>query len=156
MIEFAAGNDAAQTLGAWLCWNRWCHEEHGRSLDHDAWLREQQGKVTSGCFLQIIGWDGPEPVAMVEMIVVYDAMRRVQIAHGDKAWVHPRYRQGGAYTQMLAFMVPLMAVLGVEHWVAPVTAGDTATAPWLRAMYERFGFRQCGITMLREPERKAA
>ena len=155
-VAFAAGNDAGQMLGAWLCWHRWCHEEQGRELHHEAWLREQQGKVAGGCFLQVIGWDGPEPVAMVEMVVVYDAMRRVQVAHGDKAWVAPRYRQAGTLTAMLDFMVPLMDLLGVQHWVAPVTAGDDATAPWLRSMYEKFGFRLAGITMQREPERRAA
>ena len=151
-IEFAAGNDPGQTLGAWMGWHRWCREEHGRELDHGAWLVQQQGKMAGGCYLQVIGWDGAEPVAMVEMIVVYDPMRREQIAHGDKAWVHPDYRREGTMTAMLEFMVPLMEVLGVGHWVAPVTAGADATAPWLREMYEQFGFRLCGITM----ERRAA
>jgi GNAT superfamily N-acetyltransferase len=108
--------------------------------------------MASGCFLQVVGWDGAEPVAMVEMIVVYDAMRRVQVAHGDKAYVHPAYRKNGTFEAMLAFMVPLMDLIGIEHWVAPVTAGPNATAPWLVSMYERFGFEQTGITM----ERRAA
>ena len=151
-MNFVAGNDAGQLLGAWMLWHRWCLEEQGRELDHAAFLREQSGKVAGGCFLQVVGWDGPEPVAMVEMVVVYDAMRRVQVAHGDKAYVHPGYRRSGAFEAMLAFMVPLMDVLSIKNWVAPVTAGRGATAPWLTAMYGRFGFEQTGITM----ERRAA
>jgi GNAT superfamily N-acetyltransferase len=149
---FAAGNDPAQLLGAWMLWHRWCLEEQGRELDHAAFLREQAGKAASGCFLQVVAWDGPEPVAMVEMMVVYDAMRRVQVAHGDKAYVRPEYRRGGTFEAMLSFMVPLMDLMGIATWVAPVTVGREATAPWLTALYERFGFEQAGITM----ERRAA
>lgn len=155
-VTFTAGNDPGQMLGAWLCWNRWCWEEYGRELDHAAWLAAQQHSLAGGCFLQVIGWDRGEPVAMVEMVVVYDAMERVQIAHGDKAWVHPEYRKEGTLTSMLEFMVPLMTLIGVEKWVAPVTAGDKATAPWLRGMYEKLGFRLAGLTLVREPERRAA
>lgn len=155
-VTFVAGNGPEATLGAWLCWHRWSLEEHGREIDHEAWLRQQAGKVAGGAFLQVIGWDGAEPVAMVEMVVVYDPMQRVQIAHGDKAWVHPDYRKDGTLTAMLNFMVPLMDYIGVEHWVAPVTAGEEATAPWLREMYEKLGFRLAGLTLVRKPERKAA
>lgn len=153
-VVFAVGNDASQTLAAWMCWNRWCWEEYGREIDHAAWLANQQARLAGGGFLQVIGWDRGEPVAMVEVVVVYDTMERVQIAHGDKAWVHPDYRKGGTFTAMLDFMLPLIPLMGLEKWVAPVTAGDRATAPWLRGMYEKFGFELSGLTMVRE--RKAA
>lgn len=149
-VEFCAGNDAPQMLGAWMCWNRWCWEEQGRELDHAAWMRNQEGRANR---LQVVGWDGPEPVAMVEVVVVYDAMLRERIAHCDKAWVHKDYRRRGVMEAMVAFLFPLENLLDVGLWVAPVSTGDEATAPWLKSMYERFGFKQVGLSMLLKPER---
>lgn len=155
-VEFAAGNDAAQMLGAWICWQRWCWETHGRDIDHATWLEQFVAKRNSGCWLQLIGWDGGEPVAMVEIGLVYDVMLREQVCHGDKAWIHPDYRSTGIFKQILDYLVDLTLVLGVTHGVVPVTAGDDASAPWLRRLYEKHGFKLTGLYMACNPIRRAA
>lgn len=155
-VEFVVGNDAAQTLGAWICWQRWCWETHGRDLDHSAWMTGQQGKLTSGCFMQVVGWDKGEPVAMVEVRVGYDPCAREQMGFGDHAWVHPDYRQEGVMTALLDFLIDLGVLCNVYHFVAPVTAGEGASAPWLRSLYEKRQFQLSGIFMSRNPIREAA
>lgn len=149
-VVFTAGNDVGQMLGAWMCWQRWCWEEFGRDLDHEAWMHESSNLTKGGCFLQIIAWDGGNPVGMVNMVVVYDAMRREQIAYGDKAWVHPDYRRGGVYDDMLTFFFQVLDLMGVSHTVAPLSTGSKATAPFLKSVYERHGFEQVGINLERE------
>lgn len=150
MIEFAAGNDAAQLLGAWMCWQRWCWETHGRDLDHEAHLAGRREAAASGSSLQVVGWDGGEPVAMVEVRLGYDACRRKTIGMGDHAWVHPNYRQQGVMSDLVAFLLLLGEALRVEVLLAPVTAGANASAPWLQALYERHGFMLTGLTMAKE------
>ena len=155
-VEFAVGNDVAQTLGAWMCWQRWCWETHGRDLDHQAWLTGQQAKFGGNNFMQVVGWDGGEPVAMVEVRVGYDPCTREMMGFGDHAWVHPDYREVGVMTSMLEFLINLGEVCGVYHFVAPVTAGEGASAPWLKSMYEKYDFALTGLFMSRNPVREAA
>jgi GNAT superfamily N-acetyltransferase len=133
-----------------MCWHRWCWEEQGRELDHAAFLAQQQAKLAGGAFMQVIGWEGPEPMAMVEIYISYDPMRRVYTAVGDKAWVHPDHRQHGVFTSLLGFLRSFMEYVGVSHWTVPVGAGDDATAAFLRGLYEREGFKLAGLTMIQE------
>lgn len=146
-VTLVAGNDASQMLGAWMCWNRWCWEEFGRELDHGAWLADQ---ATRDNRIQIVAWDGAEPVGMVEATIVYDPMRRAQIAHGDKAYVMPAYRKTGACRGLVQAVIDLSDLLGVKYVGAPVSAGPDATAPWLRSMYDELGFEVIGISMIRD------
>lgn len=155
-VEFVAGNDSGQALGAWMSWNRWCWETHGRDIDHAAWMTAHQGKVGSGCFTQIVGWDGCEPVAMLEIRVGYDPCEREQMAFGDHAWVHPDYRKEGVMRGMFDFAFALTELFEVYILVAPATAGKNASAPWLRQMYESYGFELDGVTLTRNRLKEAA
>jgi len=148
-VTFAAGNDATQMLGAWLNWRRWGLEEHGVEIDAPGFISEWTEKARSGTFLQLVGWDGAEPVAIVELRIIYDSMLRRQTLWGDHAYVHPDYRRRGVMTDLVDFCIDIANVLEIKHWVVPVTAGADATAPWLRKVYEDAGFTQSGITMSR-------
>jgi len=40
--------------------------------------------------------------------------------------------------------------MDLKHWSVPVTAGEQASAPWLRSVYEEAGFSLSGLTMMKE------
>lgn len=146
-VVFVAGNDAAQMLGACLNWARWMAEERGVEIDWAGALSDWMGKAQAQNFLQVVGWDGPEPVAMMEIRANYNSMLHRTTLYGDHAYVHPDYRNEGVFTEMADFAMDTGRLIGHKHWIVPVTAGADATAPWLRSVYERAGFSISGITM---------
>jgi GNAT superfamily N-acetyltransferase len=148
-VVFALGSDADQMLGAWVCWKRWAVEE-GNAFDSEGFLSDFIAKRNSGTFAQIIAWDGPEPVAMVELRMVYEAAFRKTTLYGDHAWVHPDYRRGGIMRALVEYCIATATFLGFEKWMVPVTAGDKASAPFLKDLYAGFGFKLTGYTMTRE------
>lgn len=150
-VTFCAGNDPGQMMAAWLNWLRWGWEEHGVEINHGGAVQEWLAKSNDGTFLQIIGWDGVEPVAMVELRLIYDAMLDKKTCYGDHAYVHPDYRRAGLMTRMVDFCIETASLMDFHHWVVPVTAGQDAAAPWLRKVYEAAGFELTGITMARRP-----
>ena len=148
-VTFTIANDADAMLGAWLCWKRW-GEEEGNEVDSAGFVGDFCAKRESGTFVQIVGWDGAEPVAMVELRTVYDAIFRKQTLYGDHAWVHPDYRKAGVMRALVQYCIDTANVMGAEKWMVPVTAGDDASAPWLEKVYREFGFKLSGITMTRK------
>ena len=149
-VVFAAGNGPEALLGAWMGWARWGMEEHGKEIDHLGFVGQFMDKTRSGNFLQIIGWDGGEPVAMVELRVLYDALLHRYTCYGDHAYVHPDYRRRGVMTALVDYCIATATLMELKHWVVPVTAGEEASAPWLKSVYEAAGFRTTGLTMARE------
>ena len=146
-ITFAAGNDAAQMLGAWQNWSRWGYEERGREISHAGFVEAWMEKCRSGTFLQVIGWDGVEPIAMVELRTIYDPLFGETTLYGDHAFVKKDYRYGGLMKQMVQYCIDLAEIMGMVKWLVPVTAGEDATAPFLKKVYEDFGFEVSGMTM---------
>ena len=149
-VVFCAGNDADQMLAAWLNWRRWGLEEHGVEVDSAGFIAEWIAKRDSGTFLQLVGWDGAEPVAIVELRTIYDSMLKRTVLWGDHAYVHKDYRRKGLMTDLVDTCIEIAGILDIKHWVVPVTAGEDASAPWLRSVYEAAGFQLSGITMKRE------
>jgi len=146
-VEFTAGNDAAQMLGAWTCWNKWCLEVHGREIEHDVWMAAFSNKMNSGRFIQVVGWCDGEPVATCDAEVSYDMMAKELVATGANGWVDPRLRCSGVWASLADFLVHMCLLAGVNRFIAPVGAGDSASAPWLKAMYEKKGFEVSGFYM---------
>lgn len=146
-IVFAAGNDAAQMLGAWQNWVRWGFEERGKEISHSGFLESWVEKCNSGTFLQVVGWDGTEPIAMVELRTIYDPLFGETTLYGDHAFVHRPYRRKGLMQQMVQYCVDIAEITGMVKWLVPVTAGENATAPFLKKVYEDFGFEVSGLTM---------
>lgn len=149
-VVFCAGNDAGAMLGAWLNWSRWGAEEHGVDIDHHGFVQQFVGKTQSGTFLQIVGWDGVEPVAMVELRVIHDPMLRRTTCYGDHAYVQRDYRRKGLMTDLVRYCIDTATLMDLKHWSVPVTAGEQASAPWLRSVYEEAGFSLSGLTMMKE------
>ena len=149
-VVFACGNDPTQMFGAWMCHYRWGFEEHGVEIDTAGFAADWVAKAQSGTFVQIVGWDGTEPVAIVELRLLYDAMLRKATLYGDHAFVHRDYRRKGVMTALVDFCIETARLMDMKHWVVPVTAGENATAPWLRGVYEQAGFTLSGLTMKRE------
>jgi GNAT superfamily N-acetyltransferase len=147
-VVFTLGSDADQMLGAWLCWKRWGAEE-GNEVDSQGFLADWIAKRDSGTFAQIVAWDGTEPVAMVELRMVYEATFRKTTLYGDHAWVHPDYRRGGIMRSLVQYCIDTANLLGFEKWMVPVTAGENASAPFLKDLYASFGFKLTGYTMTR-------
>ena len=149
-VEFCAGNDPAQMFGAWLNHYRWGFEEHGVEIDSAGVATDWMSKAQSGTFLQIVGWDGAEPVAMVELRTIYDPMLHTTTLYGDHAFVAKPYRKAGVMKALVGYCIQVAEVMGMKKWLVPVTAGPEATAPFLREVYESYGFEVSGLTMKRE------
>ena len=150
-VTFTAGNDPTQMMAAWLNWRRWGLEEHDVEMNTAGFVNEWLTKANSGNFVQLIGWDDDdEPVAMVELMAVHDALLDRTTLWGDHAFVRKDYRKKGVMTELVAFCIDIANVMGIKHWMVPVTAGAEATAPWLRKVYEDAGFKVTGITMTRK------
>jgi len=149
-VTFCASNTPEQMMGAWINWHRWCLEEHGQEMSAQGFASDWMEKERSGTFLQIIGWDGAEPVAMVELRIINDNLLGKQTCWGDHAFVRADYRKKGIMTDLVQFCIDTATLMGLKHWVVPVTAGAQATAPWLRGVYEAAGFELSGITMARK------
>lgn len=148
-VTFAVGNSPEQMFGAWLCHYRWGFEEHKREIDSAGFAQGWMEKAQSGTFLQIVGWDGAEPVAMVELRHLYDPMLHEATLYGDHAYVHPAYRNAGVMRALVDLCIQTAEVMSYDKWMVPVTAGDDATAPFLRKVYESCGFAVTGLTMTR-------
>lgn len=151
MVTFSAGNDPEAMFAAWLQWRRWGLEEHDIVMSTPAFSGEWIAKVQTGTFLQLIGWDDDdEPVAMVELRVIYDALLDRVTLWGDHAFVAKGYRKAGVMTALVDFCIAIAQFMGIKHWMVPVTAGENATAPFLKKVYEDAGFKVTGITMTRK------
>lgn len=150
-VAFVAGNTPDQMFSAWLNWRRWGFEEHDIEMDTAAFAQEWLAKKQTESFLQIIGYDeDDEPVAMVELRLIYDALLDRVTLWGDHAYVHKPYRKRGVMTDLVDYCIDIANFMGIKHWMVPVTAGAEATAPFLRKVYEDAGFKVTGITMTRK------
>mgnify|MGYP003654070635 CR=1 FL=1 len=146
-VVFTASVDADAMLAAWIGWRRWAMEEFGAELDTATFTADWLAKKASGTFLQIVGWDGNEPIAITDLRFIRDFRAGEIVAWGDHAFVHPDYRKAGVFDALVGFITDCMDFAGLRRGALPVTAGEGATAPWLKAMYERHGCVQTGTTM---------
>ena len=149
MVTFAAGNTPDNCFGAWYLWRRWAKEENGVDIDSAAFVDHWMGLASRGSFVQAIGWDGIEPVAMTSGFLLTHPITGELSMYGDNTYIRPDYRKAGLMHDLLEFAVQTSRFIGVDDMLAPVTAGDRATAAFLEKVYADKGFELSGLTMTR-------
>ena len=148
-VVFTAGNTPDNAFATWMLWRRWAMEENGVRLDSEGFMDHWMTLSNSGEFVQMVGWDGIEPVAMMAGRVLVHPVTGERSVYGDNTYVAPTYRKGGVMRAMLDFGIATARLIGMRAIIAPVTAGTGATAAFLGKVYADAGFELSGLTMTR-------
>jgi len=147
-IVVAAGTDREQLQALLSLSQLWALEEHGNDLIVELWAEHTRGKVSTGMWIPLIAWAGPEPVGMVEVSFFDDPGAHYRVGYGDHAFVKEEWRGFGAYRALYDAVHECGKIMGAEEGCIPVGATDEA-GKFLKPMYERAGYHVGGYFMRR-------
>lgn len=142
-VDVVAGLDEQQVCAAFELHREWAREE-GYDLDPEGWELLMRDLLMNGRYNLVVAWDGPSPVGVAEIHVIYDCQRGENFAHGQRGYVLPKYRGGGVFKAVVEAMIQVGDFLGIKRQRIGGQIESKATD-----LYLKYGFQPVEVVVER-------